>query len=85
MTDCKVTHVKYKFVNLWLFLDDFGTNVSGYFLTSVYYINYRSHVYVKILGEPLAYTLFWINAFSKWEGSVLEVSQLLIVMEVSES
>lgn len=58
MTDYKVTRVKYKYINLRLFLDDFGTDVSGYFLTSVHYINYRPHVYVKILSEPLAYTLF---------------------------
>ena len=82
MMDYKVTHVKYKFINFWLFMDDSGTDLSGYFLTSVHYINYRPHVYIKILSEPLVYTLFWINAFSKWEGSVLEVSQLLIVMEV---
>ena len=58
MMDYKVTHVKYKFINFRLLLDDFGTDVSGYFLTSVHYINYRPHVYVKILSEPLAYTLF---------------------------
>ena len=40
MMDYKVTHVKYKFINFRLFLDDFGTDVSGYFLTSVHYINY---------------------------------------------